>query len=50
MTLSTSSLWLTNLKRRRLSDTYEDIRRLSDAYEPRRRLRDAYDQNFKKKN
>lgn len=47
--LSTSSLWLTNLKRRLLSDTYEDIRRLSDAYGPRRRLSNTYDQNFKKK-
>ena len=37
------------MKRRRLSDTYEDIRHLSDAYEPRRRLSNAYDQNLKKK-
>ena len=37
------------MKRRHLSDTYEDIRRLSNAYEPNHRLSYAYDQNLKKK-
>ena len=40
---------MTNLKRHRLSDTYEDIRRLRYTYEPNRRLSYAYDQILKKK-
>ena len=42
--------WLTNLKCRRLRDTYEASRRLSAAYETRRRLSDAYGHIYKKKN
>ena len=41
--------WLTNLKHRRLSDTYEASRRLSDAYETSHRLSEAYGHIYKKK-
>ena len=41
--------WLTNLRRRRLSDAFEAIHRLRDAYETSCRLSDAYGHIYKKK-